>query len=188
MLVSSQEQYQIDLIGPTRLNHRWQAQEGKGFAADNFVVDWQQQVMTCPEGKTSASWTPAMIKIKFSTKDCSVCPSLSFCTQNKRQRRTVTIRPESQYKALQIAREREKTIDYKQEDDRRAGIEGTLSQGIRAHGLRRARYMGLAKTHLQHLMTATAINVKRIFNGLCQVPHATTQVSQYARLMAQAAG
>lgn len=89
---------------------------------------------------------------------------------------------------LQLAREREKTIDYKQEYDRRAGIEGTLSQGVRAHGLRRARYIGLAKTHLQHLMTATAINVKRIFNWLRQVPHATTRVSQYAKLMAQAAG
>lgn len=72
----------------------------------------------------------------------------------------MTIRPEQQYKALQIARQRETTTDYKQEYDRRAGIEGTLSQGVRAHGLRRARYVGLAKTHLQHLMTAAAINLK----------------------------
>lgn len=63
-------------------------------------------------------------------KDCCICPSLSSCTQNKRQRRTVTIRPEQQYNALQISRGRE-TTDHKQEYDRRADIEGTLSQGIR---------------------------------------------------------
>lgn len=67
----------------------------------------------------------------------------------------------------------------------RAGIEGTLSEGIRVHGLRRARYIGLAKTHLQHLMTATAINFKRIFHWLSGVPQTTTRTSQFAKLMAQ---
>ena len=148
--------------------------------------------MTCPEGKQSASWTPAIdgrdndvIKIKFSSSDCSVCPSLALCTQSKRQRRSVTIRPESQYKALQAARERATTIDYKKEYARRAGIEGTLLEAVRAYRLRHARYIGLAKTHLQHLFTATAINVKRIFNWLSRIPHATTRLSQYAKLMTQ---
>jgi transposase len=40
-------------------------------------------------------------------------------------------------------------MNIKQIMQGRAGIEGTLSEGIRAHGLRRARYIGLAKTHLQ---------------------------------------
>jgi transposase len=192
LLVNSQEQHQVDLLGPTRISHQWQSKEAKGFAVENFTVDWHHQVVTCPEGKTSASWTPAIdnrdndvIKIKFSTKDCSACPSLLSCTVSKRQRRTVTLRPEQQYKALQLAREREATKEYKQEYARRAGIEGTLSQGVRAHQLRRARYLGLAKTHLQHLMTASAINLKRMFNWLSGIPHATTRVSQYARLMAQ---
>ena len=195
LLVKSQEQHQVNLLGPTRLNHRWQAKEAKGFAADDFTVDWQQQVVTCPEGKTSASWTPAIdgranevIKIKFLSADCSVCPSLALCTQSKRQRRTITIRPEQQYKALQTARQRETTLDYKKEYARRAGIEGTLSEGVRAYGLRHARYIGLAKTHLQHLITATAINLKRIFNWLSGMPQTTTRVSQYAQIMAQSTG
>ena len=106
LLVQSQEQSQVELVGPTRSNHQWQSKAAKGFAADDFTVDWEQQVVTCPEGKQSASWTPAIdgrdndvIKIKFSSSDCSVCPSLALCTQSKRQRRSVTIRPESQYKA-----------------------------------------------------------------------------------------
>lgn len=195
LLVNSQDQYQVDLFGPTRLNYRWQAQEGRGFAAADFTVDWENQSLTCPEGKTSASWTPAIdgrdnevIKIKFATADCSICPSLDLCTHSKRQRRTVTIRPEAQYKALQMARERETTPEYKAEYAHRAGIEGTLSEGVRAHGLRRARYIGMAKTHLQHLMTATAINFKRIYNWLQGTPQAATRTSQFAKLMTQEAG
>ena len=195
LLVTTQEQYQVDLLGPTRVNHRWQAKDGQGFAAADFIVDWQQQLLICPEGKTSASWTPAIdgrdndvIKIKFSSADCSICPSLHLCTRSQRKRRTVTIRPEPQYKALQRARQREPTTEYKEEYARRAGVEGTISEGIRSHKLRRARYIGLAKTYLQHLMTATAINFKRIYNYLSGKPHETTRTSQFAKLMAQAEG
>jgi len=54
-------------------------------------------------------------------------------------------------------RKREKTEEYKAEYARRAGIEGTISQGVRAYSLRRAKYVGLAKTHLQHVLFARAI-------------------------------
>lgn len=195
LLVNVRDRYQVDLLGPTRSDLRWQAKEAKGFAAADFIVDWQNRLMICPQGKTSSSWTPAIdgrdnevIKIKFSSTDCSNCPSLHSCTRNQRKRRTVTIRPQRQYKALQVARERETTPEYKQEYALRAGIEGTLSEAIRAHGLRRSRYLGLAKTHLRHLMTATAINVKRLFNWLNGTPHETTRTSQFAKLMEQVAG
>jgi transposase len=155
-------------------------------------VNWQQQIVTCPEGKITSSWTPAIdgrdnavIKIKFSRADCPTCPSLHLCTHSKEKRRSVTLRPEEQYKALQAARQQAMTEDYQTEHARRAGIEATLSEGIHAHGLRCARYVGLAKTHLQHLMTATAINFKRIFYGLSGVPQTSTRTSQFAKLMAQ---
>ena len=96
----------------------------------------------------------------------------------------MTLRPEAQYKALQLARERQTTTEYKEDYALRAGIEGTMSEGVRAHGLRRARYIGLAKTSLQHLMSATAINFKRIYNHLNGKPHETTRTSQFAKLMA----
>lgn len=156
------------------------------------MVDWHQEVVTCREGKTSALWTPAIdgrnnavIKIKFSHTDCPTCPSLSLCTRSKERRRTVTLRPQQQYKALQTARPKAATVDYQTEYARRAGIEGTLSEGVRAHGLRRARYIGLAKTHLQHLITATAINFKRIFNWLSDLPRAAPRTSQFVKLMVQ---
>jgi hypothetical protein len=44
---------------------------------------------------------------------------------------------------------------------KRAGIEGCLSQARRLTGLRRARYVGLAKTHLQHMASAAATDIER---------------------------
>ena len=64
----------------------------------------------------------------------------------------------------------------------RAGIEGTLSQGVRAFGIRRSRYIGLAKTGLQQACPATAMNVSRIVNWLEQKPHAKTRVTRFTAL------
>ena len=58
-----------------------------------------------------------------------------------------------------------------------------MSEGVRVHNLRRTRYVGLEKTHLQHLMTAVAINFKRLFNWLMGIPLATTRISRYSQLM-----
>ena len=52
----------------------------------------------------------------------------------------------------------------------------------RAFGLRRTRYRGLAKTHLQHVATAAAINVDRIVAWLDERPRATTRTSRFAAL------
>ena len=64
----------------------------------------------------------------------------------------------------------------------RAGVEGTLSQGVRAFGLRRTRYRGLPKTHMQHVAIAAAMNVDRIVAWLDERPRATTRTSRFAAL------
>jgi len=48
----------------------------------------------------------------------------------------------------------------------RPPIEGTLSEMVRQHGLRRSRYRGLVKTHLQNLFKAAALNLKRLIHAL----------------------
>jgi transposase len=67
---------------------------------------------------------------------------------------------------------------------RRAGVEGTISQGVGSFGLRRARYRGAAKPHLQHVATAAAMNLSRVSDWLGDVPRAATRVSRFARLAA----
>jgi transposase len=189
LFVQSRQQYQVDLVGPTRADYHWQARAGQGFAADNFRVDWEQGRMTCPEGKLSIGWSPAVdkghnhvIKVKFSAKDCGACPSKEQCTRGTR--RLVTIRPREQYEALGLARLREGTAEYQRDYGKRAGVEGTISQGVRVCGLRRSRYAGQAKAHLQHLATAAALNVLRIGDWLDQEPRAQTRTSAFAQLMA----
>jgi transposase len=196
LLVSSQKEYGVDLLGPTRPDLRWQARAGEGFDAQHFQVAWDKQQATCPQGHTSLSWTPAVdnrdnqvIKIKFSAKHCRVCPSRPQCcrSQKKYPRRTVTIRPQEEYAALQAARERAGTQAYMAEYARRAGIEGTLSRGVRTCEMRRSRYMGLAKVHLGHVLTAVAINFLRIAEWLAGAPRAQARQSAFARLMAATA-
>ncbi len=194
LLATSRREHAVDLLGPVREDHHWQARAGRGFSAEHFAIDWERQRATCPEGRTSVSWTPAVdnrtnavIKLKFAAADCRACPSRADCTQAVRARRTLTIRPREQYEALQAARARAETRAFATEYARRAGIEGTLSRGMRRCGLRQARYIGLAKTTLQHVVTATALNFLRIDEWLEDPPRAPTRRSPFAKLMAQAA-
>lgn len=192
LLVESSQQYEVDLFGPPRGDCKRQAREGQGFAAADFLIDWQRKKATCPAGHESISWSPALdgrsnsvIKIKFSMKHCQGCPHHARCTDGKR--RGVTVRPEQQHKALQEARARQQTAEFKEQYGKRAGIEGTISQGVRVSGLRRSRYVGLAKTRLQHLMTATALNLVRVSDWLEERPHAPTRQSTFERLYLMAA-
>ena len=66
----------------------------------------------------------------------------------------------------------------------RQGVESTLSQGVRAFGLRQARYRGLAKTGLQNVATAAALNLDRLTAWLAQRPLAPTRISRFAALTA----
>jgi len=196
LLVASRREYDVDLLGPTRLDYHWQARERTGFAVADFRIDWARQEATCPQGHTSLSWTPAVdrrtnavVKIKFSTRDCGPCPCREHCTRSQKRapRRTLTVRADAAYHALKEARERAGTRAFAAEYHRRAGIEGTISRGLRRCGLRRARYIGLAKTTLQHRLTAAAINFLRIGEWLSDTPRARTRHAPFARLMASAA-
>ncbi|GAC1613936.1 MAG: hypothetical protein NVS4B3_28420 [Gemmatimonadaceae bacterium] len=197
LLVSSRRDVDVDLLGPTRPDTRWQAREGNGFDVSAFAIDWEAQHAICPAGQRSTSWSPAIdrrdnavITIQFSTGHCRRCASRPHCIQSPDQRyprRVIKVRPQEQYLALQAARERQATEAYKEEYARRAGIEGTISQGVRALGLRRCRYSGEAKTHLQHVLTGAAINFVRVDDWLEERPVAKTRHSAFAALMKPAA-
>jgi len=192
LLVSSRHDYAVDLFGPTRANRHWQARAGEGFDIQHFRVDWEKEQATCPEGRTSVSWTPAVdnrhtnvIKIKFSTKDCGGCLSRTRCvrSENPQPRRTITVRPQAPYEALQAARQREGTTAFAATYAKRAGIEGTISREIRTCRLRRTRYIGLARTRLGHRLTAAALNFLRLGEWFMDLPRAKTRRSPFATLM-----
>lgn len=75
------------------------------------------------------------------------------------------------------------TTAYQQLYAHRAGIEGTLSRGVRRCRLRRTRYVGLPKVHLGHLLTAVALNFVRLGEWFLCVPRAKTRHSLFWQVM-----
>ena len=98
----------------------------------------------------------------------------------------LSIRCEHQHQALQAARQREGTKAFQKEYDRRAGIEATISRGVRTSRLRRTLYIGLKRTHLGHVLTAVGLNWLRLGEWLLEIPRAKTRHSPFTRLMAGA--
>ncbi len=186
LLVSSQQDYGIKLVGPVLSDNSWQAKAGKGFDAAHFQIDWQANGATCPQGQQSARWTPLSdperIEIVFARTTCATCPCRTDCTRSQTTGRVLHMRPHAAQEALLARRKAQETPLFRQRYATRAGIEATLSQGVRGMGLRRARYDGLHKTHLQHILTAVAINLVRIDAVLTQTPRGKTHRSNFARL------
>lgn len=188
-LVTSRSQHDIDLIAPAPPGPSWQAQAAQGFDSAHFQIDWDEQQATCLQGQRSVQWMPGtdhhaydVVTIRFARTDCLACPTRKLCTRSASQPRVLTVRARPLFEALQTARQREATPEFKTAYHARAGIEGTLSQAVRMADVRHARYVGLAKTHLQHVLTAAAINLTRAADWLAEVPRSLTRPSRFAAL------
>lgn len=187
-LVDSRALHGIDLIGPVADDQQWQALAGEGFDLGRFRVDWEERAATCPEGRVSERWCETatargpMVRVVFAATDCASCPARPRCTRAATTGRALTLQPQAEHAAIQAARQRQQTAEYAATYARRAGVEGTVSQGVRAFGLRAARYRGLAKTHLQHVATASALNLARLADWLDETPRAATRRSTFVRL------
>jgi transposase len=191
LLVTAQTNHQIDVVGPPFGSHSHQRRAGQGYDLSAFVLDWEAKQACCPQGQTSVKWTPGrdvsgdpVVRIRFDRATCRVCPVRQACTWAKEAPRQLTVRPEAQHKAIQAARQRQETVAFTAEYARRAGIEGTHAQAIRRSGVRQCRYIGQAKTQLQHVLTATAVNLVRVAAWLKGTPRATTRPSAFAALAA----
>jgi transposase len=193
-LVSSRETHRIELVGPVHRDTSWQAQAGEGFDLACVVVDWEAEQVTCPQGQASRVWSPsqdghgnAVIHIQFERTICGACAQRAACTKAKSGPRTLKLRPQAQHEALQVARQRQMTDDFKQRYRLRAGIEGTIAQGVQVCELRCARYRGLAKTRLQYIFTALALNLIRLVAWWNEQPRAQTRQSRFSAAMKAAA-
>jgi transposase len=139
------------------------------FTADEFSIDHESKTATCPAGGTSCSWHEIEtgkhkgdVQISFG-QQCQDCPLKEKCTKNKRGR---NLRLHRNYALLKERREESKTESFKEAMKRRPPVEGTISEMVRAHGLRRSRYRGILKTHLQSLMIGASVNLKRLVKAM----------------------
>ena len=137
LILDSQEKHDIDLIGPVHVDPSWQSRTPGALDARQFQVDWQAQSATCPQGQKSNGWyaqkdsqREPVVRITFDLKICLTCPVRPQCSKAKNIGRTLVLRAEGRHQALQLARERQQTDDFKRLYSKRSGIEGTLSQGV----------------------------------------------------------
>lgn len=187
-IVAARRDHQVDLLGPMKASTA--AQASGPFSQDAFTIDWDKQQVTCPNGGVSTQWHERrsqnglpVIRVRFSPADCRPCPHLRDCANSpKAERRELNLRRREEHEAVREARAEQQTDEWKERYKIRAGVEGTIAQGVQRCGLRRSRYRGLAKTSLQHQLTGAAINLARIDAHLTDVPRALTRTSHFARL------
>ncbi len=135
-----------------------------------FLHDEEKQQLTCPAGVTTKKsymdWQKGIIMYHFPMSQCNQCPRQKECTNERNGRRTVGISFVN--KEIREAEAFNKTEEFKKVMKLRSPIEGKLSELVRYHGLRRARYRGLKKVGLQFYFTAAAVNLKRWFKILLE--------------------
>jgi transposase len=179
----------IDLIGPVHDGYQWQSRDMQAFDTGAFTIDWENLRAICPQGHLN-TWSGTTIDrhgkprvmFTFSMTDCTPCQVRSHCTKAKKAARTLTLRSREQDELLRELRQRQETDQWKKIYGHRSGIEGTISQTVRAFDLRQCRYRGLAKARVQNLLIATAVNLTRLDAWLRGVPLGRTRVSHLAAL------
>ena len=142
-MVAAAADHAVELVGPVLADTNWQARQNRGYAAADFTIDWANRVVCCPQGHRSNYWRAHhdhtghdVVEVRWSWTICKVCPVLGECSQKQQGSRTLKLRAEAEYRALQAARQRQTTPAFREQYAQRAGSEGTLSQCIRTSGLR----------------------------------------------------
>jgi transposase len=168
-LVTAQSEHHIEVVGPPMGSYSHQSQAGQGYGLEAFELDWDAEQARCPQGHVSITWRSRqhgsgdpVIRIRFARATCRACEARALCTRSQDAPRALTVLPQAQHVALQAARQRQETDEFKAQYALRAGVESSISQGVRRFDLRRSRYIGLARTHLQQTITATAMNLVRL--------------------------
>jgi transposase len=170
-IIFHQRQQGCEIVGPVLLDGSLQQKTGYGIQA--FDLNWQKKQAVCPQGHVSRQWSPKhgnraeeVVQIFFAPEVCQKCEVKSLCTKSVTGGRTLTVYPQEIHETLQERRAEQRGKAFQQEYAARCGIEGSISEGVRAHGMRRSRYRGRDKTHLQMVGVAAAINLVRIYQML----------------------
>ncbi len=177
----------ITLLAPVPPDSSPQARSG-GYAAAMFRIDWENKQVTCPQGAVSSSWAPArskgtsIILARFAKATCQPCPARAQCTTAVRSGRQLGFRHRRIHEALTAARAEQAGDAWQHRYRIRAGVEGTIAQATHVTGIRRARYLGLDKTRLEHNTAAAAINLIRLDAWWTGKPLDRTRTTHLQRL------
>jgi transposase len=153
-----------ELIGPAP---GAAAKDDPRFCTDHFNIQVEQRQAICPAGQQNSQCSRleeqatgrVSYRFEWSAEACAQCPLRPQCLKADQKHRTLAVG--EHHTILQGRRREQKTEPFKQRMKHRNAIEGTQSELVRAHGLRRARYRGLPKAKLQNYFIGAACNVKR---------------------------
>jgi len=151
-----------EIIGPAQSA----PQKDGRFTIEDFQINVEERQAICPAGKLNTQCSrleeeargKVNYRFEFSTQ-CHDCLLRTQCLGKNQRHRTVVVG--EHHSALQARRQEQGTPAFKERMKHRNGIEGTQSELVRGHGLRQARYRGLAKVKLQNYFIGAACNVKR---------------------------
>ena len=141
------------------------------YNADAFVVDVENERAICPQGKTSTQCShikDGYMGIEYYRLEwgsqCDDCPVQKHCTRAKSGRRMLVVG--LRHDLVQQRRREMKTDNFGRSMYPRNGIEGTHSELVRGHGLRRTKYRGFNRVALSHYLIGAACNVKRLLRRI----------------------
>ena len=142
--------------------------KGKRFPREQFTYDGDNDCYTCPAGKTlerkSKDTKKKIVIYRGKQEDCFSCALRDKCIGKTASARHLA-RP---YADVRI-----KAEEFRKSEKgkgifaaRKTVLEGLFGEAKRCHGLRRAKQRGVEKVEIQALLTATALNIKRLLKGL----------------------
>jgi transposase len=151
-----------ELVGPAQSPP---SKEGR-FSVEDFKINVEERKAVCPADKENTQCSrleeegtgKVSYRFEWSTH-CHDCPLRAQCLGKGQRHRTVLVGQHHTY--LQTRRQEQRTKEFKDKAKARNAIEGTQSELVRAHGMRRARYRGLLKVRLQNYLIGAACNIKR---------------------------
>ncbi|WP_218017698.1 transposase [Nocardia arizonensis] len=133
------------------------------------------QKIRCPKSFRLLSWhgpyptssptAAPLIVARFTKSQCQPCPVRNQCTTSRDGARNVGFPPRELLDLQVRTRAEQQSPAWRTRYAVRSGIEGTICEFAHGHGMRRCRYHGQAKTHLQHVFTAIAVNIERLSTG-----------------------
>ncbi len=165
-------EHQVTLTGPLPGNPTRQHRTQEGYARDDFRINYDRQKVTCPQGQVSKGWhgpyptsspdAAPLIIARFTKGQCQPCPARAACTTSGDGKRTVGFPPRELYELQVRNRADQQDPAWHKRYAVRSGIEGTVCELAHGHGMRHCRYRGQPKAHLQHVLTAIAVNIERL--------------------------
>jgi transposase len=158
------------LVGPAQPSAARKGLE-KEYRIEAFDISISERKAVCPAGKTSTNCSKlteeqsgkVTYRMEFGSQ-CHDCPHRAACVPSAQAHRTIVVG--AYHEALQQRRREQQSQEFQLRMHQRNAIEGTISELVRGHGLRRARYKGFAKVDLQNQFIAAACNIKRWFQKL----------------------